>query len=93
VVAVQSLTQFRAALRARRERRRRQERLRRELAEFRTTAERQEIDDACARYGTTTEDLLLGRSAVRLPPPDLRGRSWEDLWDEIVLELTADPDP
>jgi len=52
---------LREALRSRRERRRRRERLRCELAEFRTPAERQELDDLCGRYDTTVEDLLGGR--------------------------------
>ena len=86
---MQPLTVLREALRARRERRRRRERLRRELAEFRTPAERQELDDVCARYDTTVEDLLGGRE----PPVALlmlQGRAWEEVWDDIVLHLSSD---
>jgi hypothetical protein len=84
-----SLTVLREALRARRERRREREQLRRELMEFRTPAERQELEDICRRYDTTVEDLLAGRE----PPvasPRLQGRAWEEAWDEIVLHYSSD---
>ena len=86
---MESLTALCEALRARRQRRRRRERLRRELMEFRTPAERQELDDVCGRYDTTVEDLLAGR-CPRMEAPVLRGREWEEAWDEIVLHLSSD---
>jgi hypothetical protein len=84
---MQSLTALREALRARRERRRRRERLRRELMEFRTPAERQELDAMCGRYDTTVEDLLAGREPPA-PPPVPKRRDWEEAWDEIVLHFS-----
>jgi hypothetical protein len=50
---MESLTVPREALRARRDRRRRREQLRRERMEYRTPAERQELEDICRRSGTT----------------------------------------
>ena len=84
---MQSLTVLREALRARRERRRRRERLRRELMEFRTPAERQELDDICGRYDTTVEDLLAGREPPAAPPAPPRP-AWEEAWDDIVLHFS-----
>ena len=86
---MQSLTALREALRARRERRSRREQLRRELGEYRTPAERQELEDICRRYDTTVEDLLAGRE----PPVTaemLERRAWEKEWDEIVLHYRSD---
>jgi hypothetical protein len=86
---MESLTVLREALRARRERRRRREQLRRELMEYRTPAERQELEDICRRYDTTVEDLLADRD----PPvarPMLQGRAWQEAWDEIVLNYSSD---
>jgi crotonobetainyl-CoA:carnitine CoA-transferase CaiB-like acyl-CoA transferase len=86
---MESLTALREALRARRERRNRREQLRRELSEFRTPAERQELQDICKRYGTTVEDLLAGREPV-LTPQMRERRAWEKEWDEIVLHYGPD---
>ena len=83
------LAALQRALRDRRDRRRRQERLRRELGEFRTPAERQELGDICARYGVTVEELLAGRPPPALAPVTDRP-AWEDDWDEIVLYLDLD---
>jgi|1185.fasta_scaffold1258877_2 hypothetical protein len=84
---MESLTVLREALRARRRRRRQRERLRRELMEFRTPAERQELDAMLARHDTTVEDLLAGREPPVPPVP--RRQAWEDTWDEIVLHLSS----
>ncbi len=81
---MESLTVLREAFRARRQRRRRRERLRRELMEFRTPAERHELDAMLARHDTTVEDLLAGREPPAPPRP-----AWEEAWDEIVLHLSA----
>jgi hypothetical protein len=86
---MESLTVLREALRARRERRSRRRQLRRELMEYRTPAERQELEDICRRYDTTVEDLLAGREPP-VAPPILQGRAWEAAWDEIVLHYSSD---
>jgi hypothetical protein len=87
---MESLTAVREAFRARRERRRSRERLRRELAEFRTPAERHELEALLERYGTTVDDLLAGREPPVEAPVRGPDRAWEDLWDEIVLDLSTD---
>ena len=84
-----SLTALLEALRARRERRSQREQLRRELGEYRTPAERQEIQDICRRYGTTVDDLLAGREPI-VPPPVVPRRDWEEEWNEIVLHFSDD---
>ena len=86
---MESLTALREALRARWERRSRRQQLRRELGEYRTPAERQELEDICRRYDTTVEDLLAGREPP-VAPPSLHGRDWERAWDEIVLNFSSD---
>ena len=84
---MESLSAVREALRARRQRRRSRDRLRRELQEFRTSAERHELEAITERYGTTVEDLLAGRE----PTCEVPARAdWEDKWDEIVLDLSRD---
>jgi hypothetical protein len=85
-----TLAQLRAALRMRRQERRRREQLRRDLQEYRTSAEQHELQAILARYDTTVADLLAGRE----PPLTTRergdDRAWEDQWDEIVLDLSSD---
>jgi hypothetical protein len=92
VLPTKTWTEVRQAWRAQRDARRRRQQLRRELLEFRTPAERDELQAILARYDTTVADLLAGREpriTVPEPPTDA---DWERLWDEIVLGLTADGD-
>lgn len=86
------LAELREVLRARRQRRRSREQLRRDLREFRTSAERHEIEAILERYGTTVEDLLAGQDAPPSGPARAPRRDWEDAWDEIVLDLSSDDD-
>jgi hypothetical protein len=88
-----TLSDLRDAWRTRRAERRRREQLRRDLLEFRTPAERHELDAILARYDTTVSDLLAGREPVMTVPDPPPERRWEEIWDEIVLELTADDEP
>jgi hypothetical protein len=87
---MESLTAMREAIRARRRRRRDRDRLRRELGEVRTSSERHEIEAILERYGTTVDDLIAGREPPVEAPVRGPDRAWEDLWDEIVLDLSSD---
>jgi SOS response regulatory protein OraA/RecX len=87
---METLTNLTAAFRALRSRRRSRARLRRELMEYRTPAERQEIQTILARYETTVEDLLAGREPTPTTREPSAERNWEDAWDEIVLDLSSD---
>jgi hypothetical protein len=77
------------AVRSRRDEHRRQARLRREIGEYRTPAEREELLAILARYDMTVEDVLSGRE-----PPSLTVHAetdpWQEAWDAIVLDLSAD---
>ena len=86
-----SLTELLGALRARRERRSRRAQLRRELGEYRTPAERQELQDICRRHGTTVEDLLADPDPAVARPVG-PGRDWDKEWNEIVLHFSDDDD-
>jgi len=71
--------------------RRRRARLRREILDYRTPAEREELMAILERYDMTIEDLLAGRQ----PPPlsvDSSPTRWEGAWEEIVLDLTSPED-
>jgi hypothetical protein len=76
------------AVRARRDEHRRRARLRREILDYRTPAERDELQAILGRYDMTIDDLLAGRE-----PPPLSAESsperWDTAWDAIVLDLTS----
>jgi hypothetical protein len=93
VGSTKTLSDLQEAWRTRRAERRRRQQLRRDLLEFRTPAERHELDAILARYDTTVSDLLAGRQPAVTVPEPLPDRGWEEIWDEIVLELTADDEP
>ena len=88
---METLLSLWVAARARRDDRRRRARLRRELLEYRTPSERDELQAILQRYDMTVDDVLRGRE-----PPPLSGASsaerWEAAWDDIVLDLSS-PDP
>ena len=76
---------------SRREERRRRARLRREILDYRTPAERDELLAILGRYDMTIEDVLAGRQ----PPPlsvDSSPDRWDQAWDEIVLDLSRPDD-
>jgi hypothetical protein len=88
---METLTSLWAAMSASRQRRRRREQLRRELSEYRTSAERHDLQAILYRYDMTVDDLLADREPPVTPShlsPD-RARE-EDAWDEIVLDLSSD---
>jgi hypothetical protein len=85
-----TLAQLRAALQVRRQERRRREQLRRELQEYRTSAEQHELQAILARYDTTVAELLAGREPRLTTRERGDDRAWEDQWDEIVLDLSSD---
>jgi hypothetical protein len=88
---METLRTLRDAVLSRREERRRRARLRRELLDYRTPAERDELLAILARYDMTIEDVLAGRQ-----PPPLSAESspdrWAQAWDEIVLDLSCPDD-
>jgi hypothetical protein len=76
------------AVRGRRDERRRRARLRREIMDYRTPAERDELLAILGRYDMTIDDVLAGRE----PPPlsvNSSPERWNDAWDEIVLDLSS----
>jgi hypothetical protein len=77
------------AVLARRDERRRRSKLRREILDYRTPAERDELLAILGRYDMTIADVLAGRE-----PPPLSANSpperWDQAWDEIVLDLSGD---
>jgi len=85
-----TLRTLRDAVLSRREERRRRSRLRREILDYRTQAERDELQAILSRYDMTVDDVLAGRQ-----PPPLSAHSsperWNEAWDEIVLDL-SNPD-
>jgi len=87
---MESLRIFWDAVRSRRDERRRRNRLRREILDYRTPAERDELQAILSRYDMTIEDLLAGRQ----PPLTVPSRSdpLDDAWDEIVLDLSFPQD-
>jgi hypothetical protein len=88
---MESLHALRDAVRMRYDERRRRARLRREILDYRTPAEREELMAILERYDMTIEDLLAGRQ----PPPlsaDSSPTRWEGAWEEIVLDLTSPED-
>jgi hypothetical protein len=86
-----TLRTLRDAVLSRREERRRRSRLRREMLDYRTPAERDELLAILGRYDMTIEDVIAGRQ-----PPPISVRSsperWEEAWDEIVLDLSSPDD-
>lgn len=77
------------AVLARRDERRRRSQLRREILDYRTPAERDELLAILGRYDMTIADVLAGRE----PPPlsvDSPPERWDQAWDEIVLDLSGD---
>jgi hypothetical protein len=88
---METLRTLRDAVLAWRAERRRRSRLRREILEYRTPAEREELLAILSRYDMTVEDVLAGRE-----PPPLSTHSsperWEEAWDEIVLDLSSPDD-
>jgi hypothetical protein len=76
-------------IRAWRDEHRRRARLRREILDYRTPSEREELLAILERYDMTVEDLLAGRE-----PPPLSAQSspdrWANAWDDIVLDLTSE---
>jgi hypothetical protein len=77
------------AVLTRRDARRRRSRLRREILDYRTPAERDELQAILGRYDMTIADLLAGRE----PPPlsvDSSPERWDQAWDDIVLDLSGD---
>ena len=85
-----SLFDLRTTLQARRQERRRRQRLRRELAEYRTPAERQELEEILARYDTTIEQVVAGYEPPLARAERAAEQAWQEAWDEIVLDLTSD---
>jgi hypothetical protein len=79
------------AVRARRDEQRRRARLRREILDYRTQAERDELQAILERYDMTIDDLLAGRE-----PPPISAQSpqerWDVAFDEIVLDLSSPED-
>jgi hypothetical protein len=88
---METLRSLRDAVLSRREERRRRCRLRREMLDYRTPAERDELLAILGRYDMTIEDVLAGRQ-----PPPISTRSsperWEQAWDDIVLDLSSPDD-
>jgi hypothetical protein len=85
-----SLTDLRTTLRARRQERRRLQRLRRELSEYRTPAERHELEAIFARYDTTIEQIAAGYEPPLATAECAAEEAWREAWDEIVLDLRSD---
>ena len=85
-----SLVDLRTTLRARRQERRRRQSLRRELLDYRTPAERQELEEILARYDTTIEQVVAGYEPPLARAECAAEAAWQEAWDEIVLDLTAD---
>jgi hypothetical protein len=85
-----SLLDLRTTLRARRQERRRRQRLRRELMEYRTPAERDELQAMLARYDTTIEDIVAGHEPPLATAEYAAEEAWQEAWDEIVLDLTSE---
>jgi hypothetical protein len=88
---METLRTLRAAVQSRREERRRRSRLRREILDYRTPAERDELLAILSRYDMTIEDVLAGRQ----PPPlsvNSSPERWDVAWDEIVLDLSSPDD-
>jgi hypothetical protein len=88
---METLRALRDAVLSRREERRRRSRLRRELLDYRTPAERDELLAILGRYDMTIEDVLAGRE----PPPLSVNSSpdrWAQAWDDIVLDLSTPDD-
>jgi hypothetical protein len=88
---METIRALRDAVLSRREERRRRSRLRRELLDYRTQAERDELLAILGRYDMTIEDVLAGRE-----PPPLSANSspdrWAQAWDDIVLDLSSPDD-
>ena len=81
---------LRTTLRARREERRRRQRLRRELLDYRTPAERLELQAILYRYDTTIEEIVAGHEPPLATAECAAEEAWQEAWDEIVLDLTSE---
>jgi hypothetical protein len=83
-----ALTRLRMAAREAWQRHQRKQKLRRELEDYRTPAERAELEAILARYNTTVAEIL--RSVDRVPDQDV-----DDLAADAVqiLDLSLIPQP
>ena len=84
------LFDLRTTLRARRQERRRRQRLRRELLEYRTPAERHELQAILFRYDTTIEEIVAGHEPPLATAERAAEEAWREAWDEIVLDLRSE---
>jgi hypothetical protein len=85
---MRTLTDLRAAMRTRHQQRRRLQQLRRDLLEYRTSAECHELQAILGRYDTTVDDLLTG-----LDPPRSAAEPGADIVREAVWETDLDLTP
>jgi hypothetical protein len=83
-----TLTRLRVAVREWWRRHQRRQKLRRELAEYRTPAERAELQAILARYETTVADIL--RSLDRPVDPDVEAPGPDPI---ATLDLSLIPQP
>ena len=84
-----ALTRLRASLRTSWQRHQRRQKLRRELADYRTPAERAELEAILARHNTTVEEIL--RTLDEPPPSALPAENRDDDVVVAVLDLSLLP--